>query len=221
MKVMLLAAGRGERMRPLTEELPKPLLVAGGKSLIEHHLTSLVAAGFEDIVINVAYLGKKIADTVGDGQKLDLNIKYSYEGDEPMETAGGIIHALPLLGDDPFLVVNADIWTDYPFARLQKPIENLAHLVMIDNPSHHPNGDFFLSNGKLTNDGETKFTYSGIGVYSPKFFHGVSPGKRPLLPLLKRAITNNAVSAEHYDGAWKDIGTPERLLELDHYLRNR
>lgn len=221
MKAMVLAAGRGERMRPLTEVTPKPLLKAGGEALIERHLHALQAAGIREVIINIAYLGKKIVDALGDGRAFGLKVTYSDEGEAPLEAAGGIVHALPQLGHEPFLIVNADIWTDFPFQSLPERLNGLAHLVMVDNPDHHPCGDFALNNGVLRLDGLRKLTYSGIGLYHPAMFQGYAPGKRPLLPLLQKAMRTTSVSGQHYTGRWLDIGTPERLQALDSLLVSR
>jgi N-acetyl-alpha-D-muramate 1-phosphate uridylyltransferase len=220
MKVMLLAAGKGVRMLPLTQHTPKPLLRAGGHSLIEHQLRKLKAAGFSEFVINHAWLGQQLEAALGDGTALGVHILWSRE-DEPLETAGGIIQALPLLGNAPFAVVNADIWTDYPFARLQDALaaDDLAHLVLVPNPEHNPRGDFVLTaQGQLqlrATDAAGACTFSGIAVYHPTFFAGVSERKYPLLPLLQQAIRARRASAELFVGQWQDIGTPERLRALD------
>ncbi len=218
MKVIILAAGKGERMRPLTEHTPKPLLRAGGQALIEYHLQALKTAGLVDIIINLSWLGEQIEQWLGDGSRFGVRIQYSQEGPIPFETAGGIIQALPLLGDAPFVVVNADIWTDYPFARLPDQLTSLAHLVLVNNPRHHPQGDFAFNDNRLVNGGEPRLTYSGIGVYHPRLFTGLSRGVRPLAPLLRQAIDTSQVSGEHYPGQWRDIGTIERLRELDDLL---
>jgi MurNAc alpha-1-phosphate uridylyltransferase len=217
MKAMILAAGRGERMRPLTDHTPKPLLKAGGKTLIEHHLSSLKRAGFRDIVINLAWLGQRIREHLGSGGNHGLNIQYSDEG-EPLETAGGILHALPLLGKEPFLIVNGDIWTDYPFQNLSIGKDALARLVMIDNPPHHPQGDFALAGKLLQLKGEPMLTYGGIGVYRPELFTPYAPGKRGLLEVLQAAIARQEIEGEYYPGGWSDIGTPERLTALQREL---
>lgn len=225
MKAMILAAGFGERMRPLTERTPKPLLEVGGIPLIEHHIRRLATAGFTELVVNVAHLGQQIIDFCGDGSQWGLQLQISNEG-QPLETAGGIIHALPLLGDAAFLVVNGDVWTDYPFAQLRQrslPAKEGAHLVLVDNPPQHPEGDFAIEGErvKALSPGATGLTYSGIGVYQPGFFEGVPPGKSPLRPLLNRAITSNCLSGEHYRGDWQDIGTPERLEALNNQVKMR
>jgi MurNAc alpha-1-phosphate uridylyltransferase len=221
MKAMVLAAGRGERMRPLTDDTPKPLLKAGGASLIEHRLKALADAGIRDCVINLAYRGRQIRETLGDGARLGLNLRYSDEGNRPVETAGGIIQALPLLGEAPFILVNADIWTDFDFSTLPDAPAGLAHLVLVNNPGHHRAGDFALNNGRVSAEGTPMLTYSGIGVYRPELFKGLAPGVRPLLPLLLDAIHRDRVGGLHYTGYWRDIGTPERLAELDRYLQTR
>lgn len=212
MRVLLLAAGKGERMRPLTEHTPKPLLEAGGRALIEHHLSRLAAAGFDVVVVNLARHGDLVRDRLGDGSTYGITITYSDEGDEPLDSAGGIRHALPLLGEAPFVVINADVWTDYPFARLALPVGCLAHLVLVPNPAHNPGGDFMF--------GETggKLTFSGIGVYSPALFAGLAPGERALAPVLHEAVARGQVSMERWDGEWMDIGTPERLEALTRML---
>jgi len=212
MKAMILAAGRGERMRPLTDHTPKPLLHIGKHRLIEHHIINLAHAGFKDIVINIAWLGKLIRETLGDGSNYGVTIFYSDEGDSALETGGGIFKALPLLGDDPFLVVNGDIWTDYPFQTLYNhKLRGSAHLILVNNPPQHPNGDFYLANGKLIESGEQKFTFSGIGVYKKEFFAGRTGGAFPLAPMIREFTKQGLVSAELYQGEWDDIGTIERL----------
>ncbi len=220
MKAFILAAGRGERMRPLTDHTPKPLLVAGGKRLIEYHLTALVAAGVTDIVVNHARLGAQIEEALGDGSRYGAHIRYSAEGDHVLETGGGIVKALPLLGAAPFIAVNADVWTDYSFADLPRQPDGLAHLVLVDNPAHHATGDFMLRDGKVYSEGEEcRLTFSGIGVYRPELFADCAPGVFPLAPLLRRAMQQGRVSGEHYSGHWLDIGTPQRLQELDEFMR--
>jgi len=224
MKAMILAAGRGERMRPLTDTTPKPLLEAGGKPLIAWTLHALVRCGVSEVVVNLAHLGGEIERALGDGAQWGVRIRYSREPQGALETAGGIAHALPLLGAAPFLLVNGDIHTDYPFASLvggNVPAKGtLAHLVLIDNPPHHPAGDFGLAEGRLTADASVRYTYSGIGVYDPALFAGVPRGTRcQLAPLLAPEIARGRVSGEHYRGRWFDIGTPERLAALDRSLR--
>ncbi len=220
MVVMILAAGRGERMRPLTDTTPKPLLPVGGRPLIEWHLQALAEAGFRDVVINHAWLGAQIEQRLGNGERFGLRIRYSPEPAGALETAGGIVNALPLLGDGPFVVINGDIWTDYPLAQLPRSLgEDLAHLVLVDNPPQHPQGDFVLQEGRVVADAEPCLTFSGIGVYAPQLFAGLEPGVRPLAPLLRAAMGEQRVGGEHYRGRWFDIGTPERLAELDRMLR--
>ncbi|MDD5411176.1 MAG: nucleotidyltransferase family protein [Methylobacter sp.] len=218
MKAMILAAGRGERMRPLTDHTPKPLLAAAGKPLIEYTIKQLVSAGFNDIVINHAHLGKQIEEKLGNGNQFGAIINYSAEGEQGLETAGGIINALHLLGDDVFLVVNGDIATDFPFAELKDLNVDLAHLVLIDNPDHNTQGDFGLDkDGKVTETGFEKLTFSGIGLYRPELFSNTPAGSSKLAPLLRRAISDHRVTGQKYEGFWMDIGTPERLQELDFY----
>ena len=221
MKAMILAAGHGERMRPLTDHTPKPLLEVGGKPLIVWHIENLKEAGFEDIVINIAWLGDLIPAALGDGSKFGVNLHYSDEQQEgALETAGGIIKALPLLGDENFLVVNGDVWCDFPYSNIS-PLEkdDLAHLVLVNNPEHNPTGDFALDNERVTEEvdvkGGNKYTFSGIGYYHPDFFKNLEQGKRPLAPLLREKMREDKVSGEHFTADWRDIGTPERLLELD------
>lgn len=226
MKAMILAAGKGERMRPLTDHTPKPLLEVGGKALIEHHIARLAVAGFEQLVINVSHLGQQIVDFCGDGSRWGLEIHYSHE-DEPLETAGGIQRALPQLGRQPFLVVNGDIWTDYDFAELKnyRPATGeVAHLVMVRNPPQHPEGDFLLDGEGWVHErprGETGMTYSGVGVYTQGFFAGMQPGKLALRPLLDDAIRLGQLTGEYHPGGWEDVGTPERLAALDEAVRSR
>ncbi|MEE9444377.1 MAG: nucleotidyltransferase family protein [Cocleimonas sp.] len=227
MKAMILAAGHGTRMRPLTNHTPKPLLKVGGKPLIVWHIEKLKKAGFQDIVINIAWLGEKIPKALGDGTKLGVNIFYSDEQEDgALETAGGIIKALPLLStvlsttrDEPFLVTNGDVWCDYPY-QPQNPLKEgkLAHLILVNNPPHHPQGDFALLQNQVENEGKTKFTFSGIGYYHPYLFNNLEPGKRPLAPLLREAMNKGQVTGELFSGDWRDIGTPERLAELDQDL---
>ena len=215
MKAMVLAAGRGERMRPLTDREPKPLLQVGGRRLIEYHLQRLVGAGFREVVINTAWLGDLIETTLGDGGRYGLAITYSHERPEALETGGGIHHALPLLGSAPFLLVNGDVWTDIDFGALCLPADALAHLVLVPNPPQHSRGDFRLEQGLVAEGEGVRHTYSGIGVFSPELFAGCAPGKFPLLPLLKRAIAQRRLSGELHTGRWYDIGTVERLMALD------
>jgi MurNAc alpha-1-phosphate uridylyltransferase len=218
MHAMILAAGRGERMRPLTDYTPKPLLHAGGKPLIVYHVERLAAAGFRKIVVNHAHLGHRIEAALGNGSRWGAQIRYSPEG-TALETGGGIYKALPLLDAEPFLAVNGDIWTDLDFAHLRLADGLCAHLVMVDNPRHNPNGDFALIDGRLSIQGAPRYTYSGIGVYHPDLFHNCSPGAFPLAPLLRAAIERGLVSGEHHKGRWLDVGTPERLQALERMLQ--
>ncbi|MDN5881723.1 MAG: nucleotidyltransferase family protein [Nitrosospira sp.] len=228
---MILAAGRGERMRPLTDALPKPLLRVGGKPLIEYHLENLARAGFVEIVVNHAHLGQMIETALGNGERYGVSIHYSREP-VALETAGGIAQALPILrdgpgnkyGEQPFLTVNADIYCEIDFSTLlpvlrhmqANPDGNLAHLVLVDNPSHHPGGDFALDLGKVAISGKNSLTFSGIGIYRPRFFKDVLPGSAAkLAPLLRQAIAAGKIGGEYYGGAWVDVGTPERLRLLD------
>lgn len=227
MKAFILAAGRGERMRPLTDTTPKPLLVAGGKPLIVWHLERLAQAGFREVVVNLAHLGKQIAAALGDGAQFGLKIAYSPEPPGALETAGGIAQALPLLGDAPFLVVNGDIWCDWDFSKACQRAHGLkgAHLVFVDNPPHHPGGDFSLDGDfvKLAAQGLAGIvTYAGIGVFSPAFFADVPPGAvMKLRPLLDAGIAKEIVSGERHNGRWVDVGTPQRLAELDQELTRK
>jgi MurNAc alpha-1-phosphate uridylyltransferase len=215
---MILAAGRGERMRPLTDHTPKPLLEAGGRPLIGHHLAALARAGVREVVVNHAHLGAQIEQALGDGAAYGLRIRYSPE-EVALETGGGIFRALPLLGPDPFIVVNGDVWTDFDPARLRLADADLAHLVLVDNPAHHPAGDFVLAGDRVREDGGPRLTFSGVGVYRPALFDGCAPGRFPLAPLLRAAIAVGRVSGEHHRGRWVDVGTPERLAALDLQLR--
>ncbi|MEZ5524838.1 MAG: nucleotidyltransferase family protein [Pseudomonadales bacterium] len=219
MKAMILCAGRGERMRPLTDSTPKPLLRVGDKPLVQYHIERLVQAGVTEIVINHAWLGEQIEDSLGHGARFGARIQYSAER-EALETAGGILKALPLLGDEPFLVVNGDVWCDYPFSRLLSAAPVAAHLVLVPNPEHHPDGDFALSEGgEVGLAGAHKYTFAGISVMHPALFAGLGAGKRSLAPLLRAAIEAGQVSGELYQGDWVDVGTPQRLEKLDRRMR--
>lgn len=218
-KVMILAAGRGERMRPLSDTVPKPLLEAGGKPLIVHLIERLVSTGLPDIVINHSHLGEQIEKYLADGGRYGARIHYSHEAGGGLETGGGIFKALSLIDTDPFVVINGDIWTDYPFARLPTRLTGLAHLVLVDNPPQHPQGDFALRDDRAHVEGEPRLTFSGIGVYARALFAECRPGKFPLAPLLRAAMAHGQVSGEHYTGRWRDVGTPQRLSELDQELR--
>ncbi len=219
MKAMILAAGRGERLRPLTDTTPKPLLKVGGQSLIEYHLLALKKAGLDEIVINLSWLGDQIESQLGDGSQYGVAITYSYETEQALETGGGIFNALSLLGDDVFIVTNADVWTDYDYSHLPSSLDGLAHLVMVDNPAQHPEGDFSLQQGLLQEAGQQRLTFSGIGVYSPALFSGIIDTIFPLAPLLRDAMQQNCISGEHYQGDWFDIGTIERMQWLDARLK--
>ncbi len=229
MKALIFAAGLGERMRPLTDSMPKPLLDVGGKRLIEWHLEKLSALGIEEVVVNTSWLAPRFPELLGDGARWGLRLHYSHEGPTPLETGGGMLHALPWLGDAPFLAVNGDIWSDCDFARLPSEPDGDAHLVLVDNPGHHPDGDFVLGgDGRIAAEGDTKLTFSGIGVYRPSILEGWpgtvdgDPGSPPrfrLAPLLRAAMARGAVTGEHHRGRWTDVGTPQRLEELDRSLR--
>jgi MurNAc alpha-1-phosphate uridylyltransferase len=218
MRAMILAAGRGMRMRPLTDSTPKPLLSVGGRPLIEYHVEALARAGFEDVVVNHAWLGHQIESVLGDGSRFHVRIEYSREPPGALETGGGIRYALPLLGPGPFLVLNADIWTDYPMAQLRGLRPRLAHLVLVDNPEHHPEGDFALRDGRVVLSSSGRLTFTGIGVYHSALFAEAPDGAFPLAPILRAAAAAGDVTGEKYDGLWQDIGTPERLSQLDQLL---
>jgi MurNAc alpha-1-phosphate uridylyltransferase len=221
MKAMILAAGKGERMRPLTLHTPKPLLPVAGVPLIEYHLRALVAAGFKEVVINHAWLGAQIEAHLGNGAGWGLSISYSPEG-EPLETGGGIFKALPLLGNDPFVLVNGDVWTDYDFSRLPQKPAGLAHLVLVDNPGHHGKGDFCLQQERVSDGTESAtLTYSGIAVIDPALFDGCTAGAFKLAPLLREAMASGRVTGEHYRGHWVDVGTQERLAEVEQLIKGR
>jgi N-acetyl-alpha-D-muramate 1-phosphate uridylyltransferase len=213
MKAMILAAGRGERMRPLTDQTPKPLLIVAGKPLIQWHIEALQTAGITDIVINHAWLGAQIEAQLGDGSQLGVHIVYSPEGDQALETGGGIFRALPLLqsDDEAFLVINADVLTDVDFRQLPRRIDGLAHLLLVANPSHHPQGDFVLTGDKVSDIEAPRLTFSGIGIYRPQLFEGCKPGAFALAPVLRRAMAREAVSGQLHQGRWLDVGTAQRL----------
>jgi MurNAc alpha-1-phosphate uridylyltransferase len=228
MKALILAAGLGERMRPLTDATPKPLLVAGGKPLIEWHIGKLAAMGIRDVIVNTSWLADQFPQRLGDGSRWNLRLHYSYEGSTPLETGGGICNALALLGDAPFAAVNGDIWTDYDFSSLPREPEGDAHLVLVDNPPQHPIGDFALrDDGRVASDGAAKLTFAGIGVYRRALFDGWRdivgnapgaddvPPRFKLAPLLRAAMVRGAVTGEHHRGRWTDVGTPQRLAQLD------
>ena len=227
MKALIFAAGKGERMRPLTEHTPKPLLDVGGERLIERHLRALARIGVDEVVINTSWLAEQFPATLGDGSRYGLKIRYSHEGAEPLETGGGMLHALPLLGDAPFVAVNGDISCDLDFATLPQEPRGLAHLVLVDNPEHHPNGDFALAaDGRVDADAQPTLTFAGIGVYRPallaRWFDDVhdaegahlAPPRFKLAPVLKAAMRRRLIDGIHHRGAWTDVGTPERLAAL-------
>ena len=222
MKAMILAAGKGERLRPLTLHTPKPLVPVAGVPLIEYHLRALAAAGITEVVINHAWLGQQIEDHLGDGARFGVHIRYSAEN-EPLETGGGIFRALSLLGSEPFVLVNGDIWTDYCFTALPSRLAGLAHLVLVDNPAHHPEGDFVLQDGQVlgSSAGLPSLTYSGLAVLSPQLFAGCAQGAFKLAPLLRQAMDAGQVSGEYYLGHWVDVGTHERLAEVEQLLAER
>lgn len=237
MRALIFAAGLGERMRPLTDATPKPLLMAGDKPLVVYHLERLAAAGVHYVVINTSHLAGQFPDTLGDGSRWGLRIRYAYEGPTPLETGGGMLNALPLLGVEPFLAVNGDIFTDIDFASLPASPQGLAHLVLVDNPAHHPRGDFLLDpDGRVHDRGDagpydTTLTFAGVGVYRPELLQGwqrlfdhnegarQQPPRFPLAPLLRAAMAEGQVGGRHHRGAWTDVGTPARLAELDAALR--
>ncbi len=215
---MLLAAGLGERLKPITKSTPKALVNVAGKPLIEYHLENLSNAGFKEIIINLSHLGEMIENHLGNGSRFNLDIEYSQEGETPLETAGGIIKALPKLGDKPFLVLNADIWCDHSLSFAKLSNDKLAHLVLVDNPKHNPEGDFAFELGEVYNHGNNCLTYSGMGLYDPKLFNSYAVEKLALAPILRKAIEDGLVSAEYFSGKWFDIGTIKRLEEADKYV---
>ena len=228
MKALMFAAGLGERMRPLTDHTPKPLLEITGKPLIVWHLEKLAAMGIKDVVINTSWLAEQFPATLGDGARFGLRLHYAYEGATPLETGGGLWNALPLLGDAPFIAVNGDVWCDADFATLPREPAGIAHLLLVDNPVHNPDGDFALdAQGRLHDEGDGKLTFSGIGVYRPALFDGwrdvignapgasETPPRFKLAPLLRAAMARGEVTGTHHHGRWTDVGTPQRLAELD------
>lgn len=223
MRAMILAAGRGERMRPLTDTTPKSMLEVKGQPLIQYHVENLVQSGIVDIVINYAVFGDQIEDYLGDGHSYGARIVYSPEDDEPLDTAGGIVKALPLLGDEPFVTVNADIWTDFTFQQLsglcrdrsdEDQSNRLAHIILVDNPAHNLKGDFSLRGDRVFNDEEPMLTFSGISIFRAEFFEGCSSGSASLAPMLRQAVAQGLVTGCYYRGGWRDIGTPEQLQSL-------
>jgi MurNAc alpha-1-phosphate uridylyltransferase len=232
MKAIILAAGLGERMRPLTDSTPKPLLEVAGKPLIAWHLEKLAAIGVREVVVNTSWLAEQFPRALGDGSRWGLRLHYAYEGPVPLETGGALWNAMALLQDDAFIAVNGDIWTDYDFARLPTDIAGQAHLVLVDNPPQHPDGDFALHGHRVASDGGPRLTFSGIGVYRPSLLDGwrsiigdapgadATPPRFKLAPLLRDAMRREAVSGEHHRGRWTDVGTPQRLAQLDLELRD-
>ena len=215
MKAMLLAAGRGERLRPITDSTPKPLVPVGGRPLIAWHLTALARAGIREVVINTSWLAQALHAALGDGEDYGVSITWSDEGPVPLETGGGIFRAVPRLSPGPFLVVNADIWTDIDFATLALEADALAHLVLVPNPPHNLRGDFGLDGDFVVSRDTDRFTYSGVGIFRPEFFAGCTAERFPLLPLLNRAIAARGVRGELHRGAWSDVGTAERLADIE------
>jgi MurNAc alpha-1-phosphate uridylyltransferase len=212
---MILAAGRGERLRPLTDHTPKPLIQVRGKALIEWHLEALARAGVRDVVINLSWLGEKIQAALGTGEHWGLRVHYSVEGPVALETGGGIFRALSWLGPEPFLLVNGDIFTDLDYGAIALPARSQAHLVLVPNPPHHLAGDFVLQDGWLAETGKSRFTYSGVGVFSSGLFAGCSEGRFPLLPLFRRAMASRSLSGELFEGFWTDVGTIDRLAQCE------
>ncbi len=220
MRAMILAAGRGERLRPLTDSVPKPLIRVGERTLLERHIENLARAGFGEIVINLSHLGEQIEEAIGDGSRLGVTITYSWEPEGALETGGGIFQALGKLGPSPFLVVNGDILTDYPFSRLRAVKCDWAHLVLVPNPEHNSTGDFSLQGARIMNQGENPGTYSGIAVFHPRLFSDCQSGRFSLVPPLRRATDEHIVTGEWHRGLWSDVGTPERLAEIEALLNS-
>lgn len=215
MKAMILAAGRGERLRPMTDSLPKSLVEVRGESLLERHLANICAAGIADVVINLGWLGEQIEARIGSGAHFGLNVQYSREDDDILETGGGIHHALPLLGRDPFLVVNADIYTDMPVPEVSLENDEIGHLVLVRTPEYRDHGDFDLVNGKIDNGVRPNFTFSGVAVYRPEFFAGCEAGRFSIVPMLREAADERRLAGSLYSGSWVDVGTPDRLRAID------
>ncbi len=218
MYAMILAAGRGKRMLPLTKDRPKALLEVNGKPLIEYQIEKLMQAGIRNFVVNCGHFGEKIENYITENHPQDSTFQISREGENILETGGGILNALPLIHSDPFIVVNADVWTDYNYTKLPKKLKGLAHLVLVENPEHNPEGDFGVKNTLLINESDESYTFSGIGVYKKEFFAHTKPGVFPLAPLFKKLSAKKLISAEIYHGKWRDIGTPERLYRLQNQL---
>jgi MurNAc alpha-1-phosphate uridylyltransferase len=214
-RALIFAAGRGERMRPLTDTTPKPLLPVRGKPMIVWHLEKLARAGVQEVVINTSHLASQFAEALGDGSSWNLRIRFSYEGPQPLDSGGGMFRALPFLGHDPFIAVNGDIYTDFDFSTLPQNPTGLAHLVVVDNPPHHPHGDFVLRDGLLHDEIMPRLTFAGIGVYRPSLLDGQAGGTFSMVPILREAMKRGEVTGEHYRGAWTDIGTPQRLADIN------
>ena len=214
MRAMILAAGRGERLRPFTDELPKSLVEVRGESLLERHLENVQSAGVKTVVINLGWLGDQIVERVGSGQRYGLEVIYSQEGDDILETGGGIHKALPMLGSEPFLVVNADIYTDMPIPDIALADSHLGHLVMVPTPDYRSSGDFDIEDGLIRNGDRAAHTFSGVAIYRPEFFDGCEAGRFPLAPMLREAADHGQLSGSLYEGLWADVGTPERLAAL-------
>jgi MurNAc alpha-1-phosphate uridylyltransferase len=221
-KALLFAAGKGERLRPLTDRLPKALVEVGGRPLIFHHLDALKKAGFKEVVVNLSHRGEQIREALGDGSDWKLRLQYSEEGPEPLETGGGMRQALDLLGpDDEFAAINADIYTNFDYRRLRGWPAGLAHLILVPNPPHNPRGDFALEDGHVLSVAAGRLTFSGIGAYRPEFISGYRPGTFKLAPVLRTAIAHGVVSGELFEGIWMDVGTPERLAEANAIAEKR
>lgn len=219
MKAMILAAGRGERLRPLTDTTPKPLLEVAGEPLIERLIRQLVEQGFQNLVINTAWLAELLEQRLGDGRRLGARIRYSREPDGALGTAGGILQARSLLGDAPFIVVNGDVWTNFPFSTLRRQPAELAHVVLVDNPKHVPSGDFALQGEQLCNSGKDMFTFSGVAAYHPNLFDHLAADETALAPLLRATASKGLASGEHFRGDWFDVGTPQRLQDIEQWMR--
>jgi len=214
MIAMILAAGRGERLRPITESVPKALVEVRGRSLLERHLDAVKAAGIENVVINLGWLGEQIADRIGSGANYGLSVVYSPEGDDILETGGGVQRALPLLGNQPFLVINADVFSDMPLpTRLADGAE--GHLVLVTTPAYKPQGDFDLADGRIANGENPVFTFSGVAIYRPRFFADCEPGRFSVVPMLRSAADASTLTGSVYEGMWQDVGTPQRLAEIN------
>ncbi|HUR42159.1 MAG TPA: nucleotidyltransferase family protein [Verrucomicrobiae bacterium] len=225
-KAMILAAGRGARMRELTDGLPKPMIPVAGRPLIEYHLMNLARAGVKDVVINLGWHGDRIRDAIGEGRRFGLHVKYSDEGWPALEVGGGIHNALPMLGPAPFVVINGDVFSDFPLARLVEralilPRWARAHLVLVRSPDYYPAGDFTLEGGRVGNEGAVRHTFTGLSVHTPEFFAGCTPGHFPMLPLWRAAVARGEVAGEMHGGQWSDVGTPERLSQLESWLATK